>query len=230
MSEVGQANVDAQMAETERMIGSMFDANYNPTGLTQYEINKQAETQGAPTPDYGPIGPPKPDYILQRETADDMKKRMPGSTAAYHYDDQGNYTLGQVPAKEEKQKTNTGLGKWWKNLSHEQKAGMMLTGLSTINAAAEKRIANQRQDQLDQNIWERQMSTAGRTDKGMYLPNSGVPVPPTMQNPVQFSGYNPFGYASAKQGKEVKTSDIAYLTDDEIKAIIQMGGQVEFLD
>lgn len=225
MSQIGQANIDAQMVEAEKRMGSMFDPGYNPTGLTQYEINKQAETQGAPAVDYGPIGPPKPDYILQNEMAQDMQKRMPGSTAKYHYDEQGNYKLAQEPAKQPTEKK--GLGKWWKGLTNEQKAGMMLVGLDTINASAQKRIENKRQKQLEQNIWERQMSTAGRTDKGMYLTNSGVPVTPVQQTPVQFTGYNPNTFA--KKGAEVDNK-IAYLTDAEIKAIIQMGGQVEFLD
>lgn len=125
------------------------------------------------------------------------------------------------------QKDDTKKKKGWKSLTGTQKAETVLYGLRGINSAMESRLRRERDEQMDQNIWERQMVSAGSTDKGKYLVNSGDFVPPTMQTPVQFSGYNPNVYA--KKGAQVN-DEIAYLTDDQIKSIIGMGGQVEFLD
>ncbi len=125
------------------------------------------------------------------------------------------------------QKDDTKKKKGWKSLTGTQKAETVLYGLRGINSAMESRLRRERDEQMDQNIWERQMVSAGSTDKGKYLVNSGDFVPPTMQTPVQFTGYNPNVYA--KKGAQVN-NEIAYLTDDQIKSIIGMGGQVEFLD
>lgn len=59
----------------------------------------------------GEMGPPKPDYVLERERQEDvndMKAQMPGSTASLHYDNTGNYTLGMPPVVQQADPNKSG--------------------------------------------------------------------------------------------------------------------------
>ena len=90
----------------------------------------------------------------------------------------------------------------------------------------EQRKQKERNQQIE-DIIQANRFTAAPVNRGMYMTNKEVPVPPTKQTPTQFSGYNPSTFA--KYGKETK-DDYVYLTPQEIMHIIQLGGQVEFLD
>lgn len=65
-------------------------------------------------------------------------------------------------------------------------------------------------------------------DKGDWTANEGY-FRPDQDVPVQNTGYN-FESMYAKMGGSYKKGGEYYLTDEEIDAIISMGGQVEFLD
>lgn len=65
-------------------------------------------------------------------------------------------------------------------------------------------------------------------DKGDWTANEGY-FRPDQDIPVQNTGYN-FESMYAKMGGSYKKGGEYYLTDEEIDAIISMGGQVEFLD
>ena len=154
----------------------------------------------------------------------DYNPNAPTCPPGYKYDAQkGDCVIAQTRGG----KALEAVGDAWKNADGQQLASGVLAGLGTISGAMERSNMRKQEKQLEQNIWERQMTSAGGTDKGKYLTNSGDFVPPTMQTPVQFTGYNPGVFA--KKGAQVD-GEVTYLTDDQIKHIISLGGQVEFLD
>lgn len=232
--DMNSALADSQMISLERDIQRRFSPEtFDPMGLTNYEIERESALYGAPTmsnpsdPNQGEIGPPKPDYVLDRELFDEQRANMPGSTAQYHYDDQGNYLLGQVPQKKKREKTElTDAERALRQQKREMGVNMFLGMGNRMLSALDEKRARERQDQIDQEI-QRNRFTVAPTDRGYTMTNLGVPVPPTKQTPVQFTGYNPSVYA--KRGAEMKT-DYMYLSPSEIEEIIRLGGQVEFLD
>jgi hypothetical protein len=57
------------------------------------------------------------------------------------------------------------------------------------------------------------------------MTNMDVFTPPTQQTPVQFSGLNyKQGYGYGKKG-----GSVMYLTEKQIRDIISLGGEVEFI-
>ncbi len=230
--DMNSALADSQMISLERDMQRRFSPEtFDPMGFTNYEIERESAMYGPPRnptdPNQGEMGPPKPDYVLDRELFEEQRAGMPGSTADYHYDDQGNYLLGQVPEKKKREKTErTDEEKARRQRNREMGVNMFLgMGNNMLSALDEKR-ARERQDQIDAEIQRNRFITAP-TDRGFTMTNLGVPVPPTKQTPVQFTGYNPSTYA--KRGAEMK-SDYMYLSPREIEEIIRLGGQVEFLD
>lgn len=151
--------------------------------------------------------------------------RMPGSFQSDRmYPDKGA-TSNAAPDNTKQNKPG---------LSQNQKRqARVLAGLAIGNhlvSGYQNKLDREREAEIDKQRDYLKFAVAKPVDRGMYMTNMDVPVPPTKQTPVQFSGYNPFGYASAKEGREVNNSHIAYMTDEEIKRIISLGGQVEFLD
>ena len=120
---------------------------------------------------------------------------------------------------------NDGKSRWsgWNNLPGIYKAEALLSLSGGINRARESHLEKKRQDQLDTEMQAMRFATAQPVNRGKYLTNNMGFVPPTMQTPVQFSGYNPGVYG--KYGTEVM-----YLTDDQINDILRQGGEIEFLD
>jgi hypothetical protein len=115
----------------------------------------------------------------------------------------------------------------WKGMSGIQKAEGVLSFLFGANSGMERRRAKEEEEYQQRFMTPEAWSPSAPTSKGEYLVNSGDFVPPNMQTPVQFTGYNPGVFA--KKGSEIN-SKITYLTNDQIRSIIEMGGQVEFLD
>ena len=102
---------DAQQVQAEQEAKRALDPNYTG-GLTDYEINREAERQrqmslfkpgiSEAEPGPGEMGPPKPDYVLDKELADEQLANMPGSTARVHYTPEGEYIPGMTQRKKQR--------------------------------------------------------------------------------------------------------------------------------
>lgn len=259
--DMNSALADSQMISLERDIQRRFSPEtFDPMGLTNYEIERESALYGAPTmsnpsdPNQGEMGPPKPDYVLDRELFDEQRANMPGSTAGVHYTPEGDYTLGMKQRKKEKAAESMAAASCPSGMEYDpdsqrcvpegtlkkakqdklassqpRREQWVNVGLGIGNwllEPFEKRREKKRMKQID-NIIQENRFTVAPTNKGMYMTNTAAPVPPTQQTPVQFTGYNPSAFA--KYGKE-KKNDYVYLTPQQIMHVISMGGQVEFLD
>lgn len=114
----------------------------------------------------------------------------------------------------------------WKGMTAAEKVN---TGLAVGNfAVGAKERANEliREQQIKDEAWQNQFVTAYKpSDRGKYMTNMDVFTPPTKQTPVQFSGLNyKQGYGYAKEG-----GSVMYLTEKQIRDIISLGGEVEFI-
>jgi len=161
---------------------------------------------------------------VNKNKADDFEwgEAPQGCPPGYKYDPQKGDCVVE--------KTRAGMameniGEAWQGLSGAERANMVL-GMSGAAVSGKEQINRQKYDeQLERNLFNNYTFAAKPSDRGYHMTNQLEMVPPTMQTPVQFTGKNyrqDFGYS--KQGGEM------YLTDDQIKHIISLGGQVEFLD
>jgi hypothetical protein len=130
--------------------------------------------------------------------------------------------------KEDDAKADTGMGRFDVTEKGARRAGFLLGTVNSAIDSRQKSIDKKAQDQLERRMFDQLSFASKPSNKGFHMVNNRVPVPPTMQTPVQFTGKNytdnanVYGYA--KSGGEM------YLSDDEIQNIISLGGEVEYLD
>lgn len=130
--------------------------------------------------------------------------------------------------KEDDAKADTGMGRFDVTEKGARRAGFLLGTVNSAIDARQKSIDKKTQDHLERRMFDQLSFASKPSNKGFHMVNNRVPVPPTMQTPVQFTGKNytqnanVYGYA--KSGGEM------YLSDDEIQNIISLGGEVEYLD
>lgn len=261
-----QFNQDAAQVQAEQQARMAIDPNYTG-GLTDYELNKEAERQKQMAPfrpgisDAEPApGEMGPVDLTDQFTYDDPLDNMPGSTARVHYTPEGDYTLGMTQRKKEKAaesmaaascpegyeydrrqqkcvpagtRSRSKVGNFlkkgvdaWKGMSAAEKVN---TGLAVGNyavGAKEEQNRREYEEQVKNKSWEDQFVMAYKpSDSGKYMTNMDVMVPPTQQTPVQFSGRNYMqGTGYAKEG-----GSVMYLTEKQIRDIISLGGEVEFI-
>jgi hypothetical protein len=102
-------------------------------------------------------------------------------------------------------------------------------GLDLLSAGMTNREAKQNEKMFRSKMGADQVFTPMQDmSKGDYTVNEGY-FRPDQQVPVQFSGYN-FESPYARYGGSYQKGGEYYLSDEEIQEIINMGGEVEFLD
>jgi hypothetical protein len=108
-------------------------------------------------------------------------------------------------------------------------APMMLAGLQGIAGFMDRRDQFKRRNEYrDKTGADQVYAKTWDNDKGDYEMNSGR-FRPNREVPVQFSGYNNQSF-TAKMGGSYKKGGEYYLSEEEIQRIIDMGGEVEFLE
>jgi hypothetical protein len=140
---------------------------------------------------------------------------------------EGKYAgVGQSKAKELRSLTKVGEGSVDVKNKRKAKEFGMDTAYAALNffAAPKKEEGNARDRFSAANVYTQNNDL----DKGDWTANEGY-FRPDQDVPVQNTGYN-FESMYAKMGGSYKKGGEYYLTDEEIDAIISMGGQVEFLD
>jgi len=102
-------------------------------------------------------------------------------------------------------------------------------GLDLLSAGMTNREARQNEKMFRSKMSADQVFTPMQDmSRGDYTANEGY-FRPDQQVPVQFSGYN-FESPYARYGGSYQKGGEYYLSDEEIQEIINMGGEVEFLD
>lgn len=102
-------------------------------------------------------------------------------------------------------------------------------GLDLLSAGMTNREARQNEKMFRSKMGADQVFTPMQDmSRGDYTANEGY-FRPDQQVPVQFSGYN-FESPYARYGGSYQKGGEYYLSDEEIQEIINMGGEVEFLD
>jgi len=140
---------------------------------------------------------------------------------------EGKYAgVGQSKAKELRSISKVGEGSVDVKNKRKAKRFGMDTAYAALNffAAPNKKEGNARDRFSAANVYTQNNDL----DKGDWTANEGY-FRPNEDVPVQNTGYN-FQSMYAKMGGSYKKGGEYYLTDEEIDAIISMGGQVEFLD
>jgi len=140
---------------------------------------------------------------------------------------EGKYAgVGQSKAKELRSLTKVGEGSVDVKNKRKAKEFGMDTAYAALNffAAPKKEEGNARDRFSAANVYTQNNDL----DRGDWTANEGY-FRPDQDVPVQNTGYN-FESMYAKMGGSYKKGGEYYLTDEEIDAIISMGGQVEFLD
>ncbi len=106
---------------------------------------------------------------------------------------------------------------------------LALAGLNALRIGLHNRDINKNKNIFRDKMGADQVFTKmNDMSKGDYTMNEGY-FRPNQQVPVQFSGYN-FESPYAKMGGSYKKGGEYYLSDAEIQRIIDMGGEVEFLE
>ena len=102
-------------------------------------------------------------------------------------------------------------------------------GLDLLSAGITNREARKNEKMFRSKMGADQVFTPMQDmSRGDYTANEGY-FRPDQQVPVQFSGYN-FESPYARYGGSYQKGGEYYLSDEEIQEIINMGGEVEFLD
>lgn len=108
-------------------------------------------------------------------------------------------------------------------------APMMLAGLQGIAGFMDRRDQFKRRNEYrDKTGADQVFAKTWDDDRGDYEMNTGD-FRPDQKVPVQFSGYNNQSF-TAKMGGSYKKGGEYYLSEEEIQRIIDMGGEVEFLE
>ena len=108
-------------------------------------------------------------------------------------------------------------------------APMMLAGLQGIAGFMDRRDQSKRRNEYkDKTGADQVYAKTQDDDRGDYEMNTGD-FRPDQKVPVQFSGYNNQSF-TAKMGGSYKKGGEYYLSEEEIQRIIDMGGEVEFLE
>ncbi len=108
-------------------------------------------------------------------------------------------------------------------------APMLLAGLQGIAGFMDRRDQFKRRNEYrDKTGADQVYAKTWDDDRGDYEMNTGD-FRPDQKVPVQFSGYNNQSF-TAKMGGSYKKGGEYYLSEEEIQRIIDMGGEVEFLE
>ena len=158
---------------------------------------------------------------------------MDGYDTSQQEDYAGNTIYQQAPAEYQAQTPDQKVGsnKMTAIFGHYNpyEAPMMLAGLQATAGLMDRRNQRKLQGEWMGKTSADQVYTKDfEKDRGDYTMNEGYFRPDDMV-PVKNAGYN-FQSFNAKMGGSYKKGGEYYLSDEEIQRIIDMGGEVEFLE